>query len=245
MKIYAKQVPPEYQESPAFLFGIEECFPGVIFDGNDHYTSHTTPEYEQIMQYLNAMAGAWEDANIYYIYDSDAHDYTKHYKSKPDYTIGEILHEYGFYRNDGKPWNNKQKHQWRVIMENDDLSDDEAICAALELMTGKKHDCTTIRGCCQGEWQDIIFPADEYSDNAIEILETEYFNTGSEWIIHDESSDPETPEEISGYSVYCYGWNADKIRAELADAAGVDPGDVILYEYAGSYTMPKYELAGA
>ena len=77
------------------------------------------------------------------------------------------------------------------------------------------------------------------------MLEVDYFNLGTEWIIHDESSEPETPDEISGYSVYCYGWNADQIRAELANVAEVDPDAVIMYEYAGSYTIPKYNKLGA
>lgn len=231
MKIYAKQVPPEYQESPFTWIDPADEWPGIIFDGNRHYNSHTTPEYDKIIQYLGNMSLDW--------------DYRNGDGKRNAPTIKELLRDYGIHRNDGKPWSTKERHIWRLIFEGNTYTDEGAILKALELVTGKEHDCTTIRGCCQGDWQEIIYPADDYSLDAIEILETDYFNTGTEWIIHDENTAPETPDEISGYSVYCYGWSADQIRAELADAAGADPGDVIMYEYAGSYTIPKYELVRA
>ena len=59
MKIYAKQVSPEYQESPLF---IEGCFPdNIILTGNRDYNSHTTPEFDQIKDHFEDMAGTWEN----------------------------------------------------------------------------------------------------------------------------------------------------------------------------------------
>lgn len=59
MKIYAKQVSPEYQESPLFL---DECFPeDIILTGNRNYTSRTTPEYDKIAADFDSMARTWED----------------------------------------------------------------------------------------------------------------------------------------------------------------------------------------
>ena len=136
---------------------------------------------------------------------------------------------------------------WRILAtEWYNTNDQNALlCRALQLVTGKDHDTITIRGCVQGDWQEIIFPVEEYDRAALDILEVDYFNTGTEWIVHDESNDPETPEDISGYNVYCYGWNADQIREEIASAAGCDPEAVILYEYAGSISIPKYKKVGA
>lgn len=42
MKIYAKQISPEYQESPLFL-GDEFWPEGIILDGNRDYKSRTIP----------------------------------------------------------------------------------------------------------------------------------------------------------------------------------------------------------
>ena len=39
-KIYARQIPPEYQESPMVYF--DEGYEGMICDGNRQYNSRTT-----------------------------------------------------------------------------------------------------------------------------------------------------------------------------------------------------------
>ena len=60
-----------------------------------------------------------------------------------------------------------------------------------------------------------------------------YFNTGSEWIIHDEDNTPEGPEDINGYCVYCTAWNEEGIKRELAEAAEVKPEEIIMYAFEG------------
>lgn len=155
MKIYAKQVPPEYQES---FFDIEN-WPGVIIHGNRYFNDYTTPEFDAI-----------------------------------------------YNRFDGE----------------------KRILRALHIVTGKRYDVRTIRGYSQGDWQNAYFPVDDYTRDALDILEADYFNTGSEWIIND------------GFSIYAYSWNNDGIRAEIADAAGGDPADVILYTFDGWQKTPVY-----
>lgn len=57
MKIYAKQISPEYQESPLFL--CEEFWPeGIILDGNRDYTSRTISAYDDIKRYFDDMTVA-------------------------------------------------------------------------------------------------------------------------------------------------------------------------------------------
>ena len=238
MKIYAKQVSPEYQESPLL---IEGCFPdNIILTGNRDYNSHTTPEYDQINSHFEDMAGTWENDRFFFQWNGAGYDKIA---KKPDYTLQELLTEYGFSRPDGKPWTTKQRHEWRLLMEREEL-DDDGIIKALQLLTGKAWKAFTIRGCCQSDWQSGFCPVSEWSREALEAFEAEYFNTGTEWIIHDEDGEPESPEEINGYSVYCHGWNSDQIRKEIADAAGeTDPAAVVLYEFTGWSRSPEYKKA--
>jgi hypothetical protein len=155
MKIYAKQVPPEYQDS----FFNSENWPGIIFHGNRWFNSHTTPEFDAI-----------------------------------------------YNRFDGE----------------------KRILRALHLVTGKRYEKRTIRGCCQGDWQEIYYPVNDYTRDMLYNLETEYFNTGTEWIMNDDSS------------IYCYSWNNDGIRKEIADAAGTTPENVILQAFTGWKRTPEY-----
>lgn len=154
-KIYAKQVPPEFQDS---YFDIE-CWPGVIIHGNRWFNDYTTPEFDAI-----------------------------------------------YNRFDGE----------------------KRILRALHIVTGKKYDVVTIHGSAQSEWNNVYYPVDDYTRDAMYNLETEYFNTGAEWIINDD------------FSIYTYSWNTDGIRAEIASAAGVDLDNVILYTFSGWKRTPEY-----
>lgn len=237
--LYAKQIAPEYQESPLFL--CDDLFPdNIILTGNRNYNSHTTPEFEQISAYFEEMAGAYENDRFFFQWNGKGYDKIA---KRPEYTLQELLRDYGFTRPDGKAWTTKQRHEWRQLLEADTLEDD-GIIKALQLLTGKSWKAFTIRGCCQGDWQEGFCTVDDWSREALQDFETEYFNTGSEWIVHDEETEPESPDEITGYSVYCHGWNSEQIRQEIAETAGEsDPAAVVLYEFDGYTKSPKYRKA--
>lgn len=242
MKIYAKQISPENQESPLFLG--EEFWPeGIILDGNRDYTSRTISAYDDIKRYFDDMAAAWENDGCYYSYEETAEGYRSvRHTCKREYNIAETLREYGFQREDGKAWTTKQRHEWRLLMESGQEADDEKlILAALRLITGKEWNTKTINGCCQGDWQRVFYEVEKWSPEALENFETEYFNTGSEWIVHDEEAEPESPEDINGYSIYCHGWNEDQIRQEIADAEDKKPEEVILFAFKSYARIPIYE----
>lgn len=138
----------------------------------------------------------------------------------------------------------ERKNAWPGLLRRyiDESSLDNAfICDALGLITGRAWDWCTLRGCCQSDWQYCIYPADEWNGASLERLEAEYFNTGSEWIVHDDQDAPDGPEDINGFSVYCTGWNDDQLRQEIADAAGGRPEDVTLYKFTGYTRRAEYE----
>lgn len=238
MKIYAKQVSPEYQESPLYL----DCFfpDNIILTGNRYYKSHTTQEYNHIISYFEDMAGTWENGRFFFKWNGTGYDKIM---KKPEYTLQELLTEYGFTRPDGKPWTTKQRHEWRLLMEREEL-DDDGIIKGLHLLTSKAWKAFTICGCSQSEWQSGFCPVDEWSNEALEVFESKYFNTGTEWIVHDESFDPESPEEINGFSLYVTEWREEDIAARIAEAVGGSPYDVIMYFYDGKTWTPKYRNVG-
>jgi hypothetical protein len=213
MKIYAKQVPPEYQESPLYM---EEWPENVFVFGNKWLTDH---------------AGRLEDIK----------------RALED--ISDVCNGYGYTNNlldvipgrdDGREYTRPERLQLVRLAKNyteySNNSDDEneILCDVLELITGQKYDYATIRGCCQGDWQEIIYPA-EYGREWLSDFETEYFNTGAEWRISEND-----PESDDNFYMYTHAWSDDGIRAEIAAAAGVDPGDVILYTFTGWSKTPEY-----
>ena len=231
MTIYAKQVPPEYQESPLFYDG---SWPDNVYVfGNSHFNTHAE-RLEEIRAALQELADLWEDLTsgtpqYYNSWIETLNDILPPDNARGEYTRAERLELAKL----------AAQFEWcSSSVEN------SILCRVLELITGQEWTAGTIRGCCQGDWQEIIYPA-EYGREWLRAFETEYFNTGTEWIIHDEDFTPGDPSEISGYSVYCLGWNNDLIRAEIAEYSGARPEDIILYSFNGWARSASYEEVSA
>ena len=213
MKIYAKQVPPEYQESPLFM----DDWPENVFVFGNRYFTDRAGRLEDIKQALEDIS----DVCNGYGYTNNLFDVIPGRDDGRKYTRPERLQLVRLAKNYTEYSNNSD-------------DENEILCDVLELITGQKYDYATIRGCRQGDWQEIIYPA-EYAREWLRDFETEYFNTGAEWRISEND-----PESDDNFYVYTHAWSDDGIRAEIAAAAGVDPGDVILYSFTGWSKIPNY-----
>lgn len=230
MKIYAKQVSPEYQESPLFLG--DEFFPdNIILDGNRDYQSHTMPVYDRIIEAYDEAAREIENLDLRNGYAA----YNNATEAINDYFPAQEYRE--------KPYNTRDIHRIREALRlygTRKYYDGDYILDMLEAITGEAWAETTIRGCCQGEWQTVIYPVKSWSRESLEIFETEYFNTGAEWIIDDTGDTMTDPGDIVGWSLYTHSWNTDGIRAEIAAAVGANTEDVILYKFNGWTKTANY-----
>lgn len=211
MKIYAKQVPPEYQETPFYM---DEQPENVYIFGNRHFRGLNADTIENI------------ENNMY-----DAADELKRLMrgefAPGEYSLIEILNDF-LQAENGREYSRADRLKWRALLlafDAEAITLDDALTAALELMSGKEYKFSQICGCCQGDWNNIIYPA-EYGREWLNNFEVEYFNTGAEWRIAEGD-----PDGDDGYYFYSHAWSDDGIRAEIATAAGVDPSDVVLYAF--------------
>ena len=230
MKIYARQISPEYQESPLFIG--DEFFPdNIAVFGNRDYVEHLPEIVQRVREILNngELADILENVKVWGDWYKNATEAITEYLPPES----------------GKRYSTNAIHALRELTVNfsrcRSCEEDGIFCKVLSIVTGKKWDYSTIRGCCQGDWQEVFYPVDEWDKAALEAFEVQYFNTGSEWIVHDEAESPESPDEINGFSVYCIGWNTDAIKAEIAEAAGGSPEEVVLYQFSGYSRTPIYE----
>lgn len=222
MKIYAKQVPPEYQESPLFM---DEWPENVFVFGNRDFNDHAG-RVADIRGALEDIASEFER-----LQNGEFSDYIG------GYSLKEILNDF-LPHDTGREYTRAERLQIVRLANNycncRSYEENDVLCDVLEIVTGQKYDNATIRGCCQGDWQEIIFPA-EYGRDWLDNFEAEYFNTGAEWRISEND-----PDDDENYYMYTHAWNNDGIRAEIANAAGVDPSDVILYTFDGWQKTPVY-----
>lgn len=228
IKVYARQVPPEHQESPLQL--CDEYPENVYVFGNRHYTGIRADEIGEIREALENIAEEYEAMQEGTPYTTNLH--------------AAIWHELP--RNSGEGYTREERlkivrlaNMYSEEPYTDTTSALKIVCMILEILHGKNFKWCTLRGCCQGDWQYCIYPA-AYGDTFREAFEAEYFNTGSEWIIHDGDDAPEEPEDVNGYSVYCYSYDP---RAEIAEYTGVQPDEVQLYEFSGYTRRATWEAA--
>ena len=221
-KVYARQVPWEWQESP---WDDEQLkIDKAALYCNRSYGRYVFNEFEQVVKALEGMD--WDDVGDDRPYSTEQEmllDYVPPV-GRDSYTDEEI-----------ETW----KFACKMYNPNYGRNEQWGICMGLTLMLGKGYDYKTLRGSCQSDWIYFIYPTDLYNDEAVRRLETEFFNTGEEWMIHDEETVPDCPEAVNGYTMYVY----NDARKEIAAEAGVAPEDVVLWKYDGMRSIPKYKIS--
>lgn len=230
-KIYARQVNPEWQETDIFD---DEYYKDIIVKGNRNFYDHNT-------DLLDDIDNVAED--IYNIADFEG---VSGLSTETDYikvaaelsTCYATEHHTVWTEEEARRFMECDKKREHGMYYGYKCGEDPERYTAemLSIYTGEKWEWATIRGCAQREWQTIYYPAEKYSVEDIEIFETGYFNTGTEWKIHDSDDVPESVEDITGYFIYCYTGNP---RKELAEQLGVKPEDIVMYEVEMRY-MPVY-----
>lgn len=219
MKIYATQIPPEYQESPL----LDDWPENVYTYGNRNFCARGIETIENIKN------------NMYNAADELKRLMEGEFTSC-EYSLIEILNDF-VPCDSGRKYSRPERLNWRELLlafDNGTIDNDDAITAALTLITGDEYNTATIRGCCQSDWENVIFPK-KYGTEWLKNFETEYFNTGSEWNISEGE-----PDGYETYCLYAHGWDDDEIRAEIADAAGVTPDNVTLYKFTGWSRTAEY-----
>ena len=229
MRFYARQIAPEYQQS--YLDLDREYLPGLILDGNRHFSGLIPEEFQRIWDYYDDAAAHLED-----IIDR---------MPSPYRNASELIQDFfpaGDYRSSGR-YSTRAIHAIREALK---LYGTRAyysgahILDMLDALTGHDWRYMELRGCCQGDWQGVYYDSSLWSLEALRAFEIEYFNLGEEWIIHDTNAEPDGPDDVCGYSVYISG---DDTRAELADVIGCSPEELTLYAWSGWSRSATYKEA--
>lgn len=222
-KVYVRQVVPERQESNLMFFGEESLPEGVIITGNKK---------------LGGIRGHLEE-NLLNDFYALVNDVEWSEENEEDYTLIDLVGNYFSIEH-------SVEDDWEgLISRHNDCLDYYPLLDLLELTTGEEYESREIHGSVQGEWQILYYPA-KFGNDFVKWVENEYFNLGSQWIIHEMDYEPETAEDIDGYSVYltASGYDMDEVRREfveyyISEHENINPEDVVFFKYIG--TKPNYE----
>ena len=133
--------------------------------------------------------------------------------------IKEIMKDYSL------PYSPRKAHELKELL---DLSDYiERLCGYLTIKTGHKWDSKEARGYCQGDYVEVVYCKDFYTNETIDIIGDLYFGCGKEFcIIDNEESDINT---VYGYYVAdCQGYQPDDYLRIVCEQEGIEPKEATL-----------------
>ena len=225
MKIYARQTDPAYQEPYWYHDDTLLDLQGLAIMPDRNNAGRMPDDVENVHKILNE--GELHDAIVY----PEEYGYKNATEAISDYLP----------KATGK-YSTRDISKIKKIITGY-TGGTEELMAAMTITTGAEWCCGSIVGCSQGDYAEIIYRPDMWNKKAISDFETEYFNTGSEWVIHDEDTPPSDPDDINGFSMYCHGWTDEQIKAEIAQVTNGKPEEVVLYKFDGYTKRAKYVIA--
>jgi len=214
-------------------------------DGNKEYKSYTFAEYDLIKDKF----ADWIEA---------VNEIIEYPKESYYDTITEACNCL-LPRPDHKSYNTKQIHKFKMIFNHacQHYTDDYRpyISTVLNLMLDKKYRNQSIRGCCQGEVNHIIYDPDNLTQQGINYIEAVYFGTGTEYLLF-ESEEDLTPEQANdlilddklGLLDYWFDYTEllpRDYKKMLAGSYNCDISDVKLFTICNTQYIKHYQYAAA
>lgn len=237
MKYKALQVAPEYQDSGWDWFTDDDGrLWDVVDDDKERYclTKYATLHFKYAFNIIN--------------------DYDRsYYESHMNEWLNDIIKP--FYDIDGKnvctlcgltqpKWEDARQRAKRAIRDychdcdirRGDMI--EAVADILSAVTGINFIVREIRGCCQGDYAQLIIPKEEATDDCVEEIEARYFNEGKEWSIESE-------DDTDFFSnAFTYGYKDEDILKQIREQCDIaDDDEIELWEFDDWEKTPKYKLA--
>lgn len=219
-KVKAIQTAPEFTESP-FWQDYSETDNGTMYDGltiistDRHFVTRTkhTDLFDLVADNANEADEAAEDFRT-----GECAYYAPYCRNYTEY-INQTFRP-------KKRISTRNIHRLKVLFAEIAEAyhveyETDAIAEVMTILTGEKYEAGTLKGYCQGDIVQIIYKADEWNKEALDSLETEFWNGGREYNIT-------TEEDPDGYFAYFTEWNDDEIIKAIANMTGTTPEEVEL-----------------
>lgn len=229
MKIYAKQVPPEYQNSD--VFGDEIYTDWNVFDGS--YVNHCSDVFNRVYRVIKSgeLENAWYDLIDGYSYYGTT-------------SWARILNDIVPPLGRETYTRQERKTAWPELIDRCSKGSpydfDDVLCDALELVTGREYKISAIRGCCQGDYMKVCYPVDEWSADDLQTFEILYWNLGSEWNVF-ECDDDGNKLDNYGYYTYYTQSDAEDVKAAMSEEFCLPLESITLDAFEGWSRVARYK----
>lgn len=118
----------------------------------------------------------------------------------------------------------------------------ESIAAYLTIKTGKPWTTASASGYSQGDYCEIVYCEDIYSQEDAEAAGEIALGAANEYSITFPAEDGSEPETVYGYIIAdCQAWRAEDVKRLICKWEGIDPAEAVLLTISGSHTYTSYE----
>ena len=120
----------------------------------------------------------------------------------------------------------------------------ESIAEYLTIKTGRPWTVASATGYCQGDYAEIVYCEDVYTQEDAEAAGEIALGAANEYSITFPAEDGSEPETVYGYIVAdCQGWRPEDAKRLVCKWEGIDPADAVLMTcekvYTSSYTYKE------
>lgn len=234
----AKQVPSEDCESPLMTnyFEVDENYVSIMPERNGCYSRAKPDEKMTTEIFRKALAFLVEHAeNADDLRKGEYEPYLGYMYEKT--TTADLLHYY-FERDFSEEEQEKALECMDAFCEARSYEEASIVAEFLSLVEKRDYKSAEIRGCCQGDWAQIVYDSGMFGAKFVEYFEKEYFNTGDEYMVY-----PLDNPDNTTY-VYTHDWSEAGKIAEIRDAIGAsDEDEIKIAEFIGYKKIPQWKEA--
>lgn len=140
------------------------------------------------------------------------------------------------------PYNSRKCHRLKEWAENADLSKVDNIAEFLTITTGKKWDTDAARGYCQGDYVDILYCPECYT-NGVEAYGEVWLGAAKEFGVIELDENGEEVESCYGYIIAdCQAWDDADYKRLVSEWAGIPEAEsqLEMIENCSIITTKKY-----
>lgn len=146
----------------------------------------------------------------------------------------------------GIDYNPTKCHRLKVWSETDDPTSPESIAEYLTITTGRPWAVTSAHGYCQGDYAEIVYCEDIYTQQDAEAAGEIGLGAANEYSITDLDNDGNELDTVYGYIVAdCQAWRPEDVKSLICSWEGIDPAEAVLMTIEDSYTRTEYKYTEA
>lgn len=121
----------------------------------------------------------------------------------------------------------RSAHALKILLNENDYI--EQLCGYLSIKTGKTWTSRAARGYCQGDYADVVYCKDFYTDNEIDIIGDLYLGCGKEFCLITLNNAGIEIDSCYGFFVAdCQGHTLNDYKMIVCDMDGIDYDDATL-----------------